>query len=81
MVCLSRCCFAQDAFFRHYLGAVLTVLRGGVRHDKPFLLPLSITPEMVFGTAGLGMNVWLGVNNLRTVRGVLAAPPKSAAGG
>lgn len=47
------------------------VLRGGVRHDKPFLLTLSITLEMVFGTSELDMSVWLGVNNLKTVRGVL----------
>lgn len=36
------------------------VLRSGVRHDKQFLLSLSITPEMVFGTAELEMSVWLG---------------------
>lgn len=47
------------------------VLGGGVRHDKPFLLSLSITLEMVFGTSELDMSVWLGVNNLKTVRGVL----------
>lgn len=47
------------------------VLRCGIRHDKPFLLSLSITQEMVFGTAELEMSVWLGVNNLKTVRGVL----------
>lgn len=40
------------------------VLRGGVRHDKPFLLSLSITLEMVFGTAELEMSVWLGVRGV-----------------
>lgn len=50
---------------------MLMVLRSGVRHDKPFLLSLSIILEMLFGTAELEMSVWLGVNNLKTVRGVL----------
>lgn len=57
------------------------ILRDGVRHDKPFLLSLSITLEMVFGTAELEMSVWLGVKNLKTVRGVLEHLPKPAAGG
>lgn len=81
MVCLSQCCFAWDAFYWHYLGAMLMILRDGVRHDKPFLLSLSITLEMVFGTAELEMSVWLGVKNLKTVRGVLEHLPKPAAGG
>lgn len=38
---------------------------------KPFLFSLSVTLEMVFGTAKLEMSAWLGARQEKKVRGVL----------
>lgn len=44
---------------------------GRNKTNKPLLFSLSITLEMVFGTAELEMSAWLGLRELKMVRGVL----------